>query len=105
MTKPVKRSGRSFFDTDEQADYIAQDNMDAADRYLDAVELAVLSLGNKPNRGTLYRTQNPKLKGLHRLAVPGFKNYLIFYYDRPTHVEVVRILHGARDLPTVLDGE
>jgi plasmid stabilization system protein ParE len=39
------------------------------------------------------------------LTVPGFKNYLIFYYDRPTHVEVVRILHAARDLSTILANE
>jgi plasmid stabilization system protein ParE len=52
MSKPVKKSGRAIIDTDEQADYIARHNMDAADRYLDAVELAVLSLGVRPNRGS-----------------------------------------------------
>ncbi len=95
MSKAVERSDFIAADTNEQADYIARDNVDAAMR----------SLGAKPERGTLYRTQNPKLKGLRRLTVPGFKNYLIFYYNRPDKVEIVRVLHAARDLPTILAGE
>ena len=108
MSKHVERS--DFIDSDtneqnEQADFIAQDNVDAAIRYLRAANAAIQSLGERPNRDTLYRTPNPKLKGLLRLAVPGFKNYLIFYYDRPNQVEIVRVLHAARDLPTILAGD
>ncbi len=69
------------------------------------MEAAILSLGDRPSRGTPYRTKKAKLQGLRRLAVPGFKNYLIFYYDPPTYVEVVRVLHAARDLPMLLGGE
>ncbi len=105
MIKPLERSDYIAADTNEQADFIAQDNVDAAIRYLRAADAAMRSLGAKPERGTLYRTQNPKLKGLRRLAVPGFKNYLIFYYNRPNKVEIVRVLHAARDLPTILAGE
>jgi toxin ParE1/3/4 len=102
MSKHVKRTHFIDADTNGHADFIAEDNVDAAIRYLRAANTAMQSLGDHPTRGSLYRTTNPKLKGLRRLAVPGFKNYLIFYYDRPTHVEIVRVLHGARDIPSIL---
>jgi len=28
--------------------------------------------------------------------------YLVFYLTHPTHVDVVRVLHEARDIPAVL---
>ena len=83
MTKPVKRSEFIAADTNEQADFIAQDNVDAAIRYLRAADAAMKSLGARPNRGSLYRTTQLELKGLRRLAVPGFKNYLIFSMTAP----------------------
>jgi plasmid stabilization system protein ParE len=33
--------------------------------------------------------------------VTGFP-YLVCYFDRPDHVDVVRVLHGVRDLGVVL---
>jgi plasmid stabilization system protein ParE len=35
--------------------------------------------------------------------VPGFESYLVFYVPSPGVVEVVRVLHGARDLPRLLE--
>jgi plasmid stabilization system protein ParE len=35
-------------------------------------------------------------------AVRGFPNHLIFYREHAGLLEVVRIVHGARDLPRVL---
>jgi len=33
--------------------------------------------------------------------IKGFKNYLIFYRPIEQGVEIVRVLHGARDMPSV----
>jgi plasmid stabilization system protein ParE len=30
--------------------------------------------------------------------VQGFKRWLIFYLERPGAIEILRVLHGARDL-------
>ena len=35
-------------------------------------------------------------------VVPDFENYLVFYVERAHFVDVVRILHAARDIPWVL---
>jgi plasmid stabilization system protein ParE len=36
-------------------------------------------------------------------AVPGFENYLIFYLPTTTEVQILALLHGARDLPSALE--
>jgi toxin ParE1/3/4 len=34
--------------------------------------------------------------------VRGFKKYLLFYRVRHSSIAIERVLHGARDLPTIL---
>jgi plasmid stabilization system protein ParE len=36
------------------------------------------------------------------IPVPGFDNFLVFYQVTPRTVDVVRVLHGARDIRKVL---
>ena len=36
---------------------------------------------------------------------PAFRNYLIFYRELPDGVEIVRVLHGARDIQRILENE
>lgn len=105
MLKTVTKRRRAEEDVLEQALYIARDNPDAAVRYLEAVDAALRSLGRTPKLGGLYKTRNPALKALRRLIVPGFKNHLIFYLDLDSSIDVIRVLHGARDLQVVLGEE
>ena len=35
----------------------------------------------------------------------GFENYLIFYRPDQEGIEVVRFVHGARDIPSLLEHE
>jgi plasmid stabilization system protein ParE len=37
------------------------------------------------------------------MPITGFESYLIFYTAAGTGIRVLRILHAARDFPTVLD--
>jgi hypothetical protein len=36
------------------------------------------------------------------LAIKDFENYLLFYLERENCVDVIRVLHGARDVPEAL---
>jgi toxin ParE1/3/4 len=47
----------------------------------------------------------PRLADLRRWPVSGFPNHLIFYQPTEGGIEVVRVLHGARDLATMLENE
>lgn len=55
--------------------------------------------------GAAYPLQNPRLQGLRKWMVKGFKKYLIFYLDREDTIEIVRLVHATRDLESVLEEE
>jgi toxin ParE1/3/4 len=87
----------------EQATYIAENNLDAAERFLVAAEETFQLLGRMPGMGKRCRFSNPQLLGIRQYPVKGFKNYLIFYCATDSEVEVLRVLHGAQDLEAILD--
>ena len=84
------------------AEFIARDNLTAALRFYDAVERTWLGLANNPRRWSQYELEQPRLRELRKVSVDGFKNYLLFYHVVGDVVEVMRVVHGARDLPSVL---
>lgn len=43
------------------------------------------------------------VEGMRSWPVKGFGRYLIFYVPTETHVHVLRVLHGSRDLRVVFD--
>ena len=89
----------------EIADYIAQDSLDAAIRFLTAARRAMEFLTTTPMAGPEYAVANPRLTGLRKWSIKGFPNYLIFYRIHADSIEVLRVIHGARDIPTILEGE
>jgi len=82
--------------------YIARDNPGAALRFLDALERSLLTISEQPGIGSPRYARLPALDGLRMWVVPDFENYLVFYVERAHFVDVVRILHAARDIPWVL---
>jgi toxin ParE1/3/4 len=93
-------------DVDEAADYYAREaNVDVALRFLAAVEETYLRLCAHPLGAPAVSAFNPRLTGLRFCPVSRFESYLVFYVPSPALVEVVRVLHGARDLPHLVDSE
>ena len=72
--------------------YIARDNSTAADRLLDRIDKVVSMLGENPDLG---ERQDHLKVGLRRFVV---LHYLIFYEEIEGGIQIVRILHGARDI-------
>lgn len=77
--------------------YIAQDNPAAADRVLDEIDAKCHLLAEHPRLGPARPDIRPDL----RYFPVG--SYLIFYREIPGGVEIVRVVHGARDLPDLFD--
>ena len=46
---------------------------------------------------------DPDLAAIRRFAIKGFENYLIFYLPTKEGIEVVRIIHGSRDIETIFN--
>lgn len=76
--------------------YIAQDAPEQADRVVREIANKSSLLGDQPGVGT---TRDELLPGLLSFPVGA---YLIFYRKRERGIEVVRVLHGARDIPRIL---
>jgi toxin ParE1/3/4 len=83
--------------------HLGSDSPKAAERLLDAVEHAIALLLSKPRAGRVRTFRSSRARGLRSWVVSGFENYLIFYRPRRDGIEVVRVVHGARDLPSLLD--
>ncbi len=85
--------------------YIAFDNVDAADRFIEAAYGTFWELARMPGMGRKREFQQEKLSDLRSFRVKGFENYLIFYLPLADGVKVLRILHGARNLDWLWEGE
>ena len=103
MTAKAIKSPYAKLDLDEQAEYIAADNLDAAHRFLDAVERDCDFLARMPRAGVLRHFHRKELADVRSWPVGGFKNYLIMYRPTRDGIEVLRVLHGARDIGAIMD--
>jgi plasmid stabilization system protein ParE len=80
--------------------FIAKDNLIAADRVEDAIFRACELLAREPFIG---RQRNDLTELPVRVwVVQPYSNYLIVYRPEKKPLQVVRILHAARDLPHTL---
>jgi len=85
--------------------YIGADCPPAAERFLDAVEGTVRFLIENPAAGRRREFRSRDAGGVRSWAVNGFPAYLIFYRVTNGDVEIIRFIHGARDIPSLLEDE
>ena len=89
-------------DLNEIAQYILENNLEAALRFVDAVEKTCTELRKMPDMGHAFGASNPVLKDMRIMRVSKvYSSYLIFYRQTKRGIEIIRILHGARDLPAL----
>lgn len=100
---PIFREALAEIDLLDHLDYIATDNSDAALRWVEAVENACNRLAEMPYVGRVREFNNPRLTGIRSWPVPGFSKYLIFYQISENQIRLLRILHGARDIPALFE--
>ena len=78
--------------------YIAQDNPEAADRVVDAAYRLCQVLAEHPELGRLRRFPENSPADLRSFVITEFPNYVIFYRPHVEGVEIVRVIHGARNV-------
>lgn len=84
-------------DLDEIWNYIAQDNIDAADRWINTLFDAFSSLAQTPGMGH----KREDLTAFPILFWP-VGAYLILYRVQKELIEIVAVTQGARDIPIFL---
>src|SRR4051794_9591942 len=90
-------------DLDDLAAYLAQEaSLDVALRFYDAAGTTFEHLARMPGMGERRETRNLRLAGLRVWRVEGFEKHLIFYRPAADGIDIVRILHGARDIDRIL---
>jgi len=83
-------------DIEEIAFYIAEDNPPAARRWLNNIIAKCRQLADMPEMGVARVDVRPDL----RMLPVG--NYLILYRRAGSNIEIVRVLHGARQWQKLL---
>jgi plasmid stabilization system protein ParE len=89
----------------QQAAYYRDESGDKlAHRWRAAVNDTIRTLRTMPQRGTPCHFRHKALTGIHRVFVEGFPKQMVLYrYTlNPCQVEVVAVLHGARELESAL---
>lgn len=106
MTSRFRLRPAADRDVDEQAGYLAQEvGLEMAFRYYDQVFATLEAVCDMPGIGERWETGDPRLEGMRTRRVEGFEKSLIFYLETPEGIDVVRILHGARDIARLLGVE
>ena len=90
-------------DLDEITSYIAQDNLAAANEVRQDILDTTERLALHPAIGIRPRFSAPRFAGIRFLPADHFPAYLLFYHELEEEIEVLRILHGARNLPPLFE--
>ena len=91
-----RRTARS--DLIDTARWIARDDLDAAHRFLDAAREAADLLADLPRLGPGGRFRRRGLSRIRIWPLRGFEKILMIYSAERSGIDVLRIVHGARDL-------
>ena len=80
-------------------DYIADDNPAAADRWVDHLDGQFRLLATQPKMGRARDELAPSVRSFP------FGRYVVFYVPIDDGIDVVRVLHGARDIDEIFNPE
>ena len=69
--------------------------------FVDAVERAYQHISRQPASGSPHYGQELDLPGVRGWSVTGFP-WLVFYIEHSRRVDILRVLHGERDIPASL---
>lgn len=89
-------------DIEESIDWY-RDNVDAdtALAFVDALDAALDHVGRHPGSGSPRYATELDLPGLRSWLLDGVP-HMVFYVERDDHVDVWRVLHAHRDIPSWL---
>lgn len=81
--------------------YIQNDNPPVAQRFRNALQETGELLLDMPHIGSMRVSDKLVLKDIRVVPVKNFDKYFIFYRSQDDGVEIVRVVHGARDYPAL----
>jgi toxin ParE1/3/4 len=82
--------------------YISHGNLDAGDRFIYVAKPTFQLIAKSPGIGRFSGFTNPEVAQVRQYTVKGFPNYLILYELTEDTIDIIRVLHGARNLENTL---
>jgi toxin ParE1/3/4 len=92
-------------DIDGHLVFIAKDNPEAAMRFMEVAADTCVKIAQTPGMGSLRKFGIPRLEGIRMFPLPGFDKYLVFYRATSRKIEIVRVLHAARDIAGIINAD
>jgi toxin ParE1/3/4 len=78
--------------------HIGRHSEKAANRFLQALDKALKNLAAMAYLGGQCESDHPSLAGVRAWPIPKFRKYMILYRPLADGIEVLRVIHGARDI-------
>ncbi|MEO6393252.1 MAG: type II toxin-antitoxin system RelE/ParE family toxin [Pyrinomonadaceae bacterium] len=103
MTFRILKRPQAERDIEECFVYIGDDNVEIALLFILAVEQSLDELSRFPSLGKTCEFQNEQLQTMRGWHVKGYEDYLLFYLVNADSIELVRLLHSARDIDMLFD--
>ncbi|HYS23002.1 MAG TPA: type II toxin-antitoxin system RelE/ParE family toxin [Candidatus Eisenbacteria bacterium] len=94
----LRISPRASSDLIEIWSYIADDSVANADAFIDKLYRTIQLLARQPGSG---RRREELAPGIQSFPLG---HYIIFYRAVASVIEIVRVLHGARDIENIFEG-
>jgi toxin ParE1/3/4 len=97
--KPVRIRPRADRDVDSAIERLLDENPPSAAKFLQELQAAVTRIAERPAIGSPRYAR--LLRGLRVWRLRRFP-YMVFYLAHPSYIDIVRVLHDARDIPAIL---
>lgn len=112
MSLPIVIRPQAEADIAGIVDSLRAESPKLAQAFVRQLQTSFTLLSDFPLMGALRSYQHPRLHGLRMVPLKQFERYLLFYLPHPHEIQVIRVLHGARDLVSLfaedmpsIDGE
>jgi len=103
VSEVIIRRPSALRDLGNAAEFIrAQSGPDRAIRFLREAEATLTRLARMPGFGTRYEPHEATYTNLRYFPISRHRSHLIFYQPITNGIEVLRVLHGARDIQAIL---
>jgi toxin ParE1/3/4 len=104
MARIVKREAAKRDLVAQWVWYAENAGIETADRFLEAAEESLILVAGHPEAGGRSYFTREELLDIRRFPVTGgFDRILLFYFPLQDGIDLVRVLHGSRDLKRLFD--
>ena len=98
MARVIKRAAAKRDLTDHFVFLGENASVDVARRFLHACNVSFQALAQMPELGAQRSFRDPRFSSVRVWPVQAFERYLTVYRPLPDGVEILRVIHGARDI-------